>query len=147
MFILRIRRICPGLHWIILTPVRLQALRTMDRCFSLMIWSPLTVRGCRPSVVAVVEVRMHFSCPKMFNRLLYQNEAEQLVLERGLVVAEPEVPFFRSFRGLWSPGYLKVHVVCLITDLTHSRRLACFLLLCQDNDVFTQSFILISDLF
>ena len=31
----------------------------------------------------------------MPDRLLYQSEAEQLVLERGLVVAEPEVPFFR----------------------------------------------------
>ena len=29
----------------------------------------------------------------MSDRLLYQSEAEQLVLERGLVVAEPEVLF------------------------------------------------------
>ena len=47
--------------------------------FSLMIWSPLTVRRCRLSVVAVVEVSLHFSCPNMSDRLLYQSEAEQLV--------------------------------------------------------------------
>ena len=46
-------------------------------------------------VVAVVEVLLHFSCPKMSDRLLYQSEAEQLVLERGLVVMEREVPFSR----------------------------------------------------
>ena len=56
------------------------------------------------SVVPVVEVRLHFSCPKMSDRLLYQTEVEQLVLERGLVVAEPEVPLFRFSRGLWNPG-------------------------------------------
>ena len=38
----------------------------------------------------------------MSDRLLYQSEAEQLVLERGLVVAEPEFSFFRSFRDLWN---------------------------------------------
>ena len=70
-----------------------------------LIWSPLTVRGCRLSVVAVAEVGLHFSCPKMSDRLLHQNEAEQLVLERGLVVAEPDVPFFRFSRDLWNPGY------------------------------------------
>ena len=69
---------------------------------SCLIWSHLTVRGCRLSVVAVVEVRFHFSCPKMSDRLLYQTEAEQLMLERGLVVAEPEVPFFRFSGGLWN---------------------------------------------
>ena len=47
---------------------------------------------------------IHSLCLKLFQiviqvhqqmlRLLYQSEAEQLVLERGLVVAEPEVPFF-----------------------------------------------------
>ena len=31
----------------------------------------------------------------MSDRLLYQSEAEQLVSERGLVIAEPEVPSFR----------------------------------------------------
>ena len=39
-----------------------------------------------PSVVAVIEIRLHFSCPNMSDRLLYQSEAEQLMLERGLVV-------------------------------------------------------------
>ena len=29
----------------------------------------------------------------MSDRLLYESEDQQLVLERGLVVAEPEVPF------------------------------------------------------
>ena len=72
-------------------------IRTSNCCFSLMTWSPLTVRGCRLSVVIVVKVRLHFSCPKTSDRLLYQSEAEQLLLERGLVVAEPEVPFFRDF--------------------------------------------------
>ena len=65
-----------------------------------LIWSPLTVRGCRLSVVAVVEVRLHFSCPKMSDRLLYQSEAEQLVLERGLVVEETDVPFFPGASGI-----------------------------------------------
>ena len=41
----------------------------------------------------------------MSDRLLYQSEAEQLVLERGFVVAEPEVPFF------WGP--LKSGIKCL----------------------------------
>ena len=59
-----------------------------------LIWSPLTVRCFRLSVVAVVEVCLHFSCPKISDRLPYQSEAGQLVLERGLVVAEPKVPFF-----------------------------------------------------
>ena len=45
-------------------------------------------------MVAAVEVHLRFSCPKMSDRLLYQSEAGQLVLERGLVVAEPEVPVF-----------------------------------------------------
>ena len=71
-----------------------------------LIWSPLTVGGCRLSVVAVVEVRLHFSCPKMFDRLLYQSEAEKLVLERDLVVTEPEVSSFCFSRGLWNPGKL-----------------------------------------
>ena len=31
----------------------------------------------------------------MSDRLLYQSETEQLVLERGIIVAEPEVPFSR----------------------------------------------------
>ena len=90
MFTALIRKTCPGLHENIV--------RTSGRCFSLMIWSPLTVRGWRLSVVAVVEVRLHFSCQKVSNRLLYESEAEQLVLGRGLVVTEPEVPFFR-FQG------------------------------------------------
>ena len=30
----------------------------------------------------------------MSDRLLYQSEAEQLVLERGLIVAKPEFPIF-----------------------------------------------------
>ena len=56
-----------------------------------------SVRGCRLSVVAVVEVRLHFNCPEMSERLL--SEAEQLVLERGLVVVEPEVRFFSVYLG------------------------------------------------
>ena len=71
-----------------------------DHC---LIWSPLTVIGCRLSVVAVVEVS------KMSDRSLYQSEAEELVLERGLVIAELEVPFSRFqgplFEGLWNPGH------------------------------------------
>ena len=58
-----------------------------------MIWSLLTVRGYRLSVAAVEEVLLHLSCPKMPDRLLYQSETEQLVLERDIVVAEPEVHF------------------------------------------------------
>ena len=49
-------------------------------------------------------VTLHFSCPKTPDRLSYQSEAEQLVLERGHVVAEPEVPFFRVSGDLSSPG-------------------------------------------
>ena len=57
----------------------------------------LTVRGRRLSVVAVVEVRLHFNCPKMSDRLLYQSEAEHLVLERGLVAGLTRGPFFTFF--------------------------------------------------
>ena len=35
----------------------------------------------------------------MSDKLLNQSEAEQLVLERGLIVAEPEVPFVSFFEG------------------------------------------------
>ena len=104
MFIVLIRRTWPGLHENILTPARLQALRTSGRCFSLMIWSPLTVRACRLSVVAVVKVPLHFSCPKMPDRLPYQSQDEQLVLEQGLVVAGPEVQFFCVLRASGIPG-------------------------------------------
>ena len=45
-----------------------------------------------------------FQLSKMSDRLLYQSEAEQLMLGRGLVIAEPKVPFFRFSRGLWNPG-------------------------------------------
>ena len=58
--------------------------------------------------VNVLEVRLHFSCSKMSDRLLYQSDSEQLVLERGLVVMEPEVHFAVFLRGLWNPGYENV---------------------------------------
>ena len=92
MFIVLIRRTCPGLNENILTPIRLQALNTSRPCFLLMVWSPVIVRGCGLSILAVTEVHLHFSCPKVSDRLLYQSEAEQLVLERGLVVEGPEIP-------------------------------------------------------
>ena len=38
----------------------------------------------------------------MSDRLLFQSEAEQLVLERGLGLAEPEVPSFRFLGPLES---------------------------------------------
>ena len=100
----------PGLHENILTPIKLEALRMSGRC---LIWSPLTARGCRLSVAGVVEVRLHFSCPKMSDRLPYQSEVEQLVLERGLVVAKPVVPFSRFSRDLWNPGYtwMKISII------------------------------------
>ena len=67
-----------------------------------MISSPLTVRSWRLSVVVVVGIRLHISCPKMSDRLL--SEAEQLVLERGLVVAEPEPLIFSFFVFLGASG-------------------------------------------
>ena len=80
-----------------------------------LIWSPLTVRGRRLSVVAVVEVCLHFSCPKMFDRLLYQSEAEQLVLKRDLVIEEPEIPLFRFSRASGIQGISK-YVIPLKTS-------------------------------
>ena len=101
MFIVLIRGNCLGLYDNILTPIRFQVLRTSGRC---LILSPLTVRGCRLSVVVVVEVRLHHNWPKMSDRLKYQSETGHLVMERGLVVAKPEVQFFRFSRGLWNPA-------------------------------------------
>ena len=49
-------------------------------------------------------IRLNFSCPKLSDRLLYQSEAEQLVLERGLVAAEPEVS---GIQGTTSLSYKK----------------------------------------
>ena len=42
----------------------------------------------------------------MSDRLLYQSEAERLVLERGLVDAEREVPFFRFLGSSGIQGIL-----------------------------------------
>ena len=71
----------------------------------LMMYLFLTVgdAGCRMSLS---QRCLHFSCPKMSDRLLYQSEAEQLVPERSLVFVEPEVLFsvFLGISGIQGRG-------------------------------------------
>ena len=60
----------------------------------------------------------------MSDRSLYQSEAEELVLERGLVIAELEVrfPVFRDLcsraSGIQGTGF-QVKVKCCNRDLRH----------------------------
>ena len=110
MFIVLIRRTWPGLHENILTPARLQALRTSGRCFSLMIWSPLTVRACRLSVVAVVKVPCISVVQKCLTDYYTKARMSSWCWNKALLSRDQRSSFSVFYGPLesrvWNPGYL-----------------------------------------